>query len=137
MFLGFSILQLLEYVAAVVITPMKRVHNQVRSRIAGLVPVRQFEQQDNRDSEADVVNSSEYHQGIELKQEYMWKNCANLPEEIIVMKQEIRELKSKMDSHVTGTSQGKEIFRNGRNQSKHTVTIKRSKILIGMPKHDP
>ena len=137
MFLGFSILQLLEYVVAVVITPMNRVHNQIRSRISGLVPVRQFEQQDNRDSEADVVNSSEYHQGIELEQEHMWKNCANLPEEIKVIKQAIRELKSKMDSHVTGTSQGKEIFRNGRNQSKHTVTIKRSKIPIGMPKHDP
>ena len=137
MFLGFSILQLLEYVVGVVITPMKRVHNQVRSRIAGLVPVRQFEQQDNRDSEADVVNSSEYHQGIELKQEYMWKNCANLPEEIIVIKQEIRELKSKMYSNVTGTSQGKEIFQNGHNQSKHTVTIKRSKIPICIPKHDP
>ena len=123
MFLGFSILQLLEYVVAVVITPMKRVHNQVRSRIAGLVPVRQFEQQDNRDSEADVVNSSEYHQGIELEQEHMWKNCANLPEEIIVIKKEIRELKSKMDSNVSGTSQGKEIFQNGHNQSKHTVPI--------------
>ena len=116
---------------------MNRIHNHLRSRIAGLVPVGRFEQQDDRDSEADVVNSSEYHQGIELEKEHMWKNCANLPEEIKVIKQAIRELKSKMDSHVTGTSQGKEVFRNGSNQSKQTVTIKRSKIPIGMPKHDP
>ena len=115
-------------------TPMKRFLNHVRSRIAGLDPVRQFEQQEDKDIEADVVNSTDYHQEIEFGQERMGKNSANLPEAIKVIKQEIEELKTKMDSCVTCTLQGKDILLNERSQSKHPVTLNHSKIPIRITK---
>ena len=136
-FLGFSILQLLEYGVAVIITPINSLHNYLRSKIAGLVPVKQLEQQQDRDSEYDVVNSTNHQQEIRLDQESTWNSCADLREEMKKIKQELRELKTKSDGYVSGVFQRKEIFLNGHNQSKHIVTIKRSKIPIRIPKHDP
>ena len=116
---------------------MSNFHDYLRSKIKALVPVRQFEQQQDRDSEYDVVNSTNHQQEIRLDQESTWNSCADLREEMKKIKQELRELKTKSDGYVTGAPQRKEILLNGHNQSKHTVTIKRSKIPIRIPKHDP
>ena len=137
MFLGFSLLQLLEYGIAIILTPMRRLHSYLRSRIGGLEPERQIEQQEDKDSETDVTNCTDYHQEVELDQESTWNNCTNVPEEIKVMQQEMRELKIKMDGYVTGNYQRKEIWRNDRNQSKHPGASKPSKIPIRILKHNP
>ena len=133
MFLGISILQLLKYVMAVT----KRFYNHLRNRIASIEPERQIEQQDDKDSETDVVNCTDYHQEINLDLERMWKICSNLPEEIKLIKLEMSELKTKMESNETDTSQRKEVLLIDRNQSKYSVTSKPSKIPIRIPKPDP
>ena len=117
---------------------------QLRSRIAALAPERQIEQQEDIDSETDVANCPDYHQEVELGQESTWNNftnlfhvLCNLPEEIKGIKQEISELKTKIDSNVTGNYQRKETWRNDRNKSKHPVASIPSKIPIRIPKHNP
>ena len=101
------------------------------------MPVKQLEQQQDRDSESDVVNSTDCRQEIKSDQQSTWNSCADLREEIEKIKQELRELKTKPDGHVTGASQRKKILLNDRNQSKHPVTLKPSKIPIRIPNHDP
>ena len=127
----------MEYGVAVIITPINSLHNYLRSKIAGLVPVKQLEQQQDRDSEYDVVNSTNHQQEIRLDQESTWNSCADLREEMKKIKQELRELKTKTDGNVTVATQRKKILLNDRNQSKHPVTSKHSKIPIRIPNHVP
>ena len=91
-------LQLLEYGIAVITTPMNRFHDHLHSRIAGSGPVRQLEQKEDHDSENEVVNGTDDCQEIELDGQRMGDNFAEFRKEIKVMKQEMREVKNRMDN---------------------------------------
>ena len=97
MFLGFSILQLLEYGVVAIITPINKFHDHLRSRISGLEPTRQFEQQDDNESQHEVVNGADDNRGIKLDEKRTWKNCTDCTEETKVNTQEITEIKHRMD----------------------------------------
>ena len=101
MFLGYSILQLLEYGIVGIITPIKRFYSYLRSRIAGLEQERQAETHQNCDSQAEVINCTYHCQGIDLDQNGVAKNWAHVAEEIkmfkLAMKEEIKVIKQAMN----------------------------------------
>ena len=96
-FLGFSILQLLEYGVTVIATPMNRIHNHLRNRTAGLEPVKQMEQKEDNDSQHEVVNGADGHRGIKLDENRTRKNCDDCTKEIKSNTQEITEIKNRID----------------------------------------
>ena len=101
MFLGYSILQLLEYGIAAIITPIKRCYTYLRSRIAGLEQERQAETHQNCDSQAEVVDGTYHCQEIDLDQKDVTKNWAHLEADIkmfkLAMKEEIKAIKQAME----------------------------------------
>ena len=101
MFLGYSILQLLEYGIAAIITPIKRFYSYLRSRIAGLEQGRQAETHQNCDSPPQVVNGTYHCQEIDLDQKGVAKNWAHLEADIkmfkLAMKEEIKAIKQAME----------------------------------------
>ena len=100
MFLGYSILQLLEYGIAAIITPTKRCYTYLRSRIAGLDQERQAETHQNCDSQAELVDGTYHCQEIDLDQKGVAKNWAHLEADIkmfkLAMKEEIKVMKQAM-----------------------------------------
>ena len=109
-FLGYSILQLLEYGVAAIITPIKRFYDYLRSGIAGLEQDRQVETRHNNDFQAEGVNTAHDNPQIRLEQEVMTKNWDHLDEEIKIIKlamieqnkaikREMAEIKERMDSY--------------------------------------
>ena len=100
MFLGYSILQLLEYGIATIITPIKKCYTYLRSRIAGLEQERQAETHQNCDSQAEVVDGTYHCQEIDLDQKGVAKNWAHLEADIkmfkLAMKEEIKVIKQAM-----------------------------------------
>ena len=100
MFLGYSILQLLEYGIAAIITPTKRCYTYLRSRIAGLDQERQAETHQNCDSQAELVDGTYHCQEIDLDQKGVAKNWAHLEADIkmfkLAMKEEIKVIKQAM-----------------------------------------
>ena len=101
MFLGYSILQLLEYGIVGIITPIKRFYSYLRSKIAGLEQERQAETHQNCDSQAEVVNCTYHCQEIDLDQKGVAKNWAHLEADIkmfkLAMKEEIKAVKQAME----------------------------------------
>ena len=136
MFLGYSILQLLEYGIVGIITPIKRFYSYLRSRIANLEQERQAETHQNCDSRAEVVNGTYHCQEIDLDQKGVAKNWAHLEEGIkmlkLAMKEEIKviklaikeesesikqetaEMKERMEKYATEALQIKEMLLDGR-----------------------
>ena len=76
---------------------MNKFHDHLRSQFAGSEPVRQFEQQEDNESQHEVVNGTDDHRGIKLVEKRTWKNCADCTEETKVNTQEITEIKIRMD----------------------------------------
>ena len=95
MFLGFSILQLLEYGIAVIITPVNRLHDYLCCRNSDLGPATRFGRQGYNDFQKEVENGEDDLEEIELDDEKMKDNCADFAEEIEQMRQEMREMKKK------------------------------------------
>ena len=88
MFLGYSILQLLEYGVVVMTTSMKRFYDYLHGRID---QERQAVSQQNWDTQDDVVNIAYHHKEMNLDQEGMAKNLADLKREIKVIKHAMKE----------------------------------------------
>ena len=76
---------------------MNKFHNHLRSRIAGSEPVRQFEQQEDDESQHKVVNSTDDDRVIKLAKKRICTNCTDCTEETKVNTQEITEIKIRMD----------------------------------------
>ena len=76
---------------------MNKFHNHLRSRIAGSEPVRQFEQQEDNESQHKVVNSTDDDRVIKLDKKRICKNCTDCTEETRANTQEITEIKNRMD----------------------------------------
>ena len=103
-FLGYSILQLLEYVVTVTIIPMKRFLDSLPSRIADSEQERQLVPHEKDDFQAESANEIDTLSEISLfEQANMGKSVADLGEEIKVIKQEAIEMKARMDSIATIT----------------------------------
>ena len=95
---------MLEYGVAVIITPMKRFHNYLRSRIADSQQERQVDPQQKDDLQAESENEANKWPEIRsFEQTRMGKNVADLGKEIKVIKQEVMELKARMESIATIT----------------------------------
>ena len=110
---------MLEYGVAVIITPMKRFHNYLRSRIADSQQERQVDPQQKDDLQAESKNETDRWAEIRsFEQTRMGKSVATIGEEMKVIKQEVMELKARMDSIATITLQIKEALLDGR---KHYV----------------
>ena len=75
MFLGYSILQLLEYGVAVMTTSIKRFYDYLHGRID---QERQAVSQRNGDTQDDVVTITYHHKEINLGPGGMAKNLADL-----------------------------------------------------------
>ena len=88
MFLGYSILQLLEYGVAVMTTSTKRFYDYLHGRMD---QERQVVSQQNGDTQNDVVNITYHHQEINVDQGGMATHLADLKQEIIAIKQEMKE----------------------------------------------
>ena len=97
-FLGFSILQLLEYGISFIITSIKRFHGNRLSRVAGSEHIRQFEQQEDNDSQYEMVNGAGMNDKIKLGEERMGNNNGDLTKEVEVLKQEMSEMKNGVDN---------------------------------------
>ena len=76
---------------------MNKFHNHLRSRIAGSEPVRQFEQQEDNESQHKVVNSTDDDRVIKLAKKRICTNCTDCTEETKANTQEITEIKNRMD----------------------------------------
>ena len=87
----------MEYGVAVIITPIIRFYHYLRSRITGSEPVRQYEQQEDTDSQHEVVNGADDNRAIELDKKRTWTNCPDFAVEIKVNKQAITEMSNRMD----------------------------------------
>ena len=122
MFLGYSILQLLEYGVAVMTAPIKRFYDYLHGRID---QERQAVSHRNGDTQDDVVNITYHHKEINLDEKGMARNSADLKQEIKaikqamegevkVMKQEMVELNEKMERYANATIQIKERLVDGR-----------------------
>ena len=103
---------MLENGIAVTITPIKRFHNYLRSRIAGLEPVRRFEEQKDYDSEHGVVSDIDDLRGIRFDEKRPGKN--DFMEEIKSNTLKITEILNRMDK----------LFEMVENTSNHDRTIK-------------
>ena len=117
-FLGYSILKLLEYGVAVIIIAIKRFHDSLPSRVADSKQERQVGPQQNDDFQVESANETYRLAEIRLEQVRMGNRFANLGEEMKVIKQEVMEMKARMDSIATITLQIKETLLDGR---KHYV----------------
>ena len=76
---------------------MNKFHDNLRSRIAGSEHVRQFEQQEDNESQHEVVNSADDDRVIKLNKKRICKNCTGCTEETKANTQEITEIKNRMD----------------------------------------
>ena len=95
---------MLEYWVAVIIIPIKRFHGSASSRIADSQQERQVDPQQNDDLQAESENETDRWAEIRsFEQTRMGKSVADLGEEMKVIKQEVIELKLRMDSIATIT----------------------------------
>ena len=96
-FLGYSILQLLEFGVAIINIPIKRVHDYLRDRTEDLEQEMQFQSQQTDDDQAEAVNLEEYHQEIKLDRNRTGSDVADLANEIKVLVQDMAEMKIRKD----------------------------------------
>ena len=89
---------MLEYGIAVILTPINRFNDYLRSRIAGVEPARQFEQQEHTNPQNEVVNGAYYHQEFKLDDRKMKDDGADWTEEIKAIKQQMREMNNRTDN---------------------------------------
>ena len=76
---------------------MTKSYANLCSRTADIEPVGQFEQHQDSYYQNEGVNGADEHREIKLDEEMIRDNCADCTEEIKVIKQEIREIKSRTD----------------------------------------
>ena len=119
-FLGYSILQLLEYGLAAIILSIKRFHDILPTRTADSQQETQVCPPQKVHSQAQLDNEIDRLPEIRFEQVRMGKHCcADFGEDMNVIKQEMKEMKARMDNNATMTLQIKEMLLNGR---KHSIT---------------
>ena len=103
---------------AVIIIAIKRFHDSLPSRVADSKQERQVGPQQNDDFQVESANETYRLAEIRLEQVRTGKSFANLGEEMKVIKQEVMEMKERMDSIATINLQMKGELLDGR---KHYV----------------
>ena len=109
---------MLEYGAAVIILPIKRFYDFLPTRTADSQQEWKAGPQQKDDSQSESAIETDRMAEIRFEQVRMGKN-SDFDEEIKGIKQEMMEMKIKMDSNATMTLQIKEMLLNGR---KHSIT---------------
>ena len=130
---------MLEYGVAVIITQIKRFHQCLRGRIVGSAQERQFELQQNDDSQTEVITFTEYYRKIKIDREKIENDYADVAEEIKAIKEEIAEMKFRTDA-CAKTEEIREIKKDGivikeRMDSYATVTFQMREIMLDGRKH--
>ena len=111
-------MQLLEYGVAAIILPMKRFHDFLPTRTVDSQQERQVGPQPKDDSQEESANEIDRLAEIRFEQVRMGtKCCADFGEDMNVIKQEMKEMKARMDNNATMTLQIKEMLLNGRKHS--------------------
>ena len=111
---------MLEYGAAVIILPIKRFHDFLPTRTADSQQEWKAGPQQKDDSQSESAIETDRMAEIRFEQVRMDKNCcADFGEDMNVIKQEMKEMKARMDNNATMTLQIKEMLLNGR---KHSIT---------------
>ena len=109
---------MLEYGVAVIILPLKRFHEFLPTRTADSQQEKQVGPQPKVDSQAELANKIDRLAEIRFEQIRMGNSCCvDFGEEIKVIRQEMMEMKARMDSNATMTLQIKEMLLNGRKNS--------------------
>ena len=93
MFLGYSILQLLEYLATAVVTRLEKFHEVLSKQTADCKHERNSKSQ-SKDKTQDTVSfeKNDCH-GIELDQKALRRICIDWEEKFKVIEQEMKEMK--------------------------------------------
>ena len=130
---------MLEYGVAVIITQIKRFHQCLRGRIVGSEQEKQFELQQNDDSQTEVINFTEYYRKIKIDREKIENDYADVAEEIKAIKEEIAAMKFRTDA-CAKTEEIKEIKKDAivikeRMDSYATVTFQMREIMLDGRKH--
>ena len=130
---------MLEYGVAVIITQIKRFHQCLRGRIVGSEQEKQFELQQNDDSQTEVINFTEYYRKIKIDREKIENDYADVAEEIKAIKEEIAAMKFRTDA-CAKTEEIREIKKDGivikeRMDSYATVTFQMREIMLDGRKH--
>ena len=130
---------MLEYGVAVIITPIKRAYQCLRGRIVGAEQERQFELQQNDDSQTEVINYTEYSRKTKIDREKIGNDYTDVAEEIKAIKQEIAEMKFRTNACVK-TEEIKEIKKDAteikeRMDRYATVTFQVQEMLLDGRKH--
>ena len=106
---------MLEYGAAVIILPIKKLHDFIPTRTADSQQESQVGQQQKDDSQGEWANEIDRLAEIRFEQVRTGKSCCDdFGEEMKVINQEMMEMKARMDSNATMTLQIKEMLSNGR-----------------------
>ena len=98
-FLGFSILQLSDYGIAAIIAPIKRLKRSLSGRIDDSNKKTKSILLQTNNSQPEVANDARYYQVFDLNQPISGKNSTGLEEAYKTIKQEMREMKTKIDKY--------------------------------------
>ena len=93
MFLGYSVLQFLEYWVATLSAPLKSFQNLLSKKFFDLKHGRQIATQRH----AEVKNETDQCQVIELDKESLAQKCNDCEEHLKVMEQQIKEVKTRIE----------------------------------------
>ena len=96
-FLGYSILQLLEYGVRCIISQTVSFQDFLARRIADLKHVMRSTSQENDSSQVEEGNVQNDSQIIEISQEPTGKNCNDCDGRIQALEEEVREIRTKME----------------------------------------
>ena len=111
---------MLEYGLAAIILSIKRFHHILPTRTADSQQETQVCPPQKVHSQAQLDNEIDRLAEIRFEQVRMDKNCcADFGEDMSIIKQEMKEMKARVDSNATMILQIKEMLLNGR---KHSIT---------------
>ena len=96
MFLGYSILQLLEYLITAVVTRLEKFHEVLSTQTADWKHERNFTSQSKDETQDTVLNDKNDFHVIKLGQKALRRTCIDWEEKFKVIEQEMKEMKKEL-----------------------------------------